>query len=600
MIYFNPIDKFYKSVTGAVEENTPVIFRVKGNFNSVLFVFENDKTKQKYNFICEKINDYFQCEVNLPIGLYWYNIIVDNSNFISFNAETYDGVLTDKAISFQYSVYSKGYVTPDWIKGGVIYQIFPDRFCSSGKTLANTDRYIHSNKEDSPIFEPNEHGKVLNNDFFGGDFEGIISKLDYLSELGVTVIYLNPIFEANSNHRYDTGDYMQIDPLLGDETDFKNLIIKAEEYGIKIVLDGVFNHTGDDSLYFNKYGNYDSVGAYQSVNSPYKNWFNFKCFPNEYESWWGIDILPSTNKTNNEFLDFITGKDGVLEYYTKMGIGGWRLDVVDELPARFVRAIRSAVKGINSDAIVIGEVWEDASNKISYGDRREYFLGKELDSVMNYPLKDAIISFVNGQGVSYLNYVVRSQIDRYPKHVLNSLMNILSTHDTARALNVFAFNGNLNKSKKELSTISISQDLLEKAKNKLKIASLLQFTIYGVPSLYYGDEAGMQGFIDPFNRKFFPWGKEDQDLINWYKTLGQLRKDYSAFIDGEFVQIYSTDKCYVFARKSDNSEVLVGVNLDDSEVLLNYNGKLYSVLEDVEYVNEYVIKPQSCCVLIKR
>lgn len=600
MIYFNPIDKFYKSVAGAVKEGVPVIFRVKGNFNSVLFVFENDKTKKVDTFQGQNMGDFFQCQVVLPVGLYWYHIRVDEDKFISFNDNNYTGILTDKPNNFQYSVYSDDYITPDWIKGGVIYQIFPDRFCSSGKNVSNSKRFIHENKEDTPFFEPNEDGKVLNNDFFGGDLEGIISKLDYLSQLGVTVIYLNPIFKANSNHRYDTGDYMQIDPLLGTEEDFKKLIKKAEEVGIKIILDGVFNHTGDDSLYFNKYGNYKSVGAYQSKDSQYKNWFNFKNFPNEYDSWWGIDILPSTNKTNSEFLQFITGENGVLEHYTKMGIGGWRLDVVDELPAHFVRAIRKAVKGVNSDAIVIGEVWEDASNKIAYSDRREYFLGKELDSVMNYPLKDAIISFVNGNGVSYLNYVIRSQIDHYPPQVLNCLMNIISTHDTSRALNVFAFNGNVNKLKKELSTICIEDDLLTIAKEKLKLASLLQFTLYGVPSIYYGDEAGMQGFIDPFNRKFFPWGKEDLDLTAWYEKLGAIRKEYSVFIDGEIQEIYSSNTCYIFERKNENCEVLVGVNLQGEDVILEFEGKLHNLITDMDCEGDYVLKPQSCCVLIKR
>ena len=380
---YNPLNSFYKSTIGAVCAEKEITFRVKGDFNSVVFVLKRDAEDSCCYFDLTKNKDFFETTLKFSSGLYFYCFKVNDNKYISLSKD-YVGVVTDEPIYFQLSVYEGNYNVPQWIYGGVIYQIFPDRFCVGNNTKKNTEgRVVHSDLNDTPIFLPNEQGQVLNNDFFCGDINGIISKLDYIKNLGVNVIYLNPIFKAYSNHRYDTGDYMQIDPMLGDINDFKQLIAKAREYGIKIVLDGVFNHTGDDSLYFNKYGNYDSIGAYQSKDSKYYDWYNFKSYPNEYESWWGIKTLPSVNENCKSYIDFITGKDGVIEYYTKLGIGGWRLDVVDELPDFFVEKIRSSAKTINKDAVIIGEVWEDASNKIAYGKRRKYFQGKELDSVMN-------------------------------------------------------------------------------------------------------------------------------------------------------------------------------------------------------------------------
>ncbi len=598
MFFYNPLDKFYKSVIGAISESEKVTFRVKGNFDSVLFVFKKDGEEVYNSFAMQKKDDFFEIDLSFSRGLYFYRFVT-NKGHIGLD-DKYLGVLNCDNF-FQLTVYSSNYIVPDWLQGGVIYQIFPDRFCRAeqNKTISK-DKFLHENWLDTPVYQPNEFGKVINNDFFGGDLKGITSKLNYLAKLGVTAIYLNPIFKAFSNHRYDTGNYMDIDPLLGTKNDFTDLILCANKVGIKIILDGVFNHTGDDSIYFNKYGNYNSIGAFQSKDSKYFNWFNFTSYPNEYESWWGITTLPSVNENCQDFIDYITGKDGVLEHYTKLGVYGWRLDVVDELPTHFVQKIRSAIKNINPNAIIIGEVWEDASNKISYGVRREYFQGYELDSVMNYPLKNAIINFIRTGNVDNLSLVIKEQLDHYPKSVINSLMNMLSTHDTIRLITAVAGEDLINNTKDVMNKTFIPKEFLPNAKFLVKVASLLQYTLYGVPSLYYGDEIGLQGYVDPLNRKCFPWGQEDVELLSWFEFLGNLRKNYDAFTNGELELICDKNERMIFARKGLKSEVLIAVNLSNTTSELIFDGSLYSLIDNKNHQNTYHLNPKTFNLFVKK
>ncbi|MBQ3116571.1 MAG: glycoside hydrolase family 13 protein [Clostridia bacterium] len=581
MCLYNPLDKYYKSITGAISETDKLTIRVKGNFDSIVFICKNDLSGFEEYYLMEKEGDTFKISLSLKAGLYFYCFGLDNGKFISKNQAFLGEIMSDKNY-FQLTVFSKDFFVPEWFSGGIMYQIFPDRFCRKNENVnLKKGDVLHENWLDTPVFLPNKKGKVLNNDFFGGDINGIISKLDYLVGLGVSVIYLNPIFEARSNHRYDTGDYMKIDSMLGSEDDFRNLILEADKRGIKIILDGVFNHTGDDSTYFNKYGRYKNVGAYQSKDSDYYNWFNFDNHPDLYQSWWGIDILPSTNKQKDSpYIDFITGTDGVLEHYTKMGIGGWRLDVVDELPSHFVKRIRSAVKGVNDNAIVIGEVWEDASNKISYGERREYFQGKELDSVMNYPLKNAIINFAKNGDVKGLVAVIKEQIDHYPSKVLHSLMNILSTHDTYRLITAVGGAIADGLSKVQMSNIQIPENKLSQAKFKQKVASLLQYTLIGVPCVYYGDEIAMQGYADPLNRRCYPWGEEDFEMLSWYQLLGSMRSSFNAIKFGDFEEIYATDGILIFKRVYREEEVLIAVNVSDAPIEIQFEGKLKDFISE--------------------
>ncbi len=513
----------------------------------------------------EWLEDYqfFNGEITLSEGLYWYSFRYTSAHGdfeVTRTGESL-GCVTGEGTCWQQTVYSADFDTPNWLKGGVIYQIFPDRFYNSGEPKMDIpqDRYICEDWWKQPEFrQPNDKLR-LGNDYYGGDLKGIEAKLPYLKELGVNCIYLNPIFEAHSNHRYNTADYLKIDPLLGDEKDLKRLVDNAEKYGISIILDGVFSHTGDDSVYFNKYNRYPDCGAYNSKSSPYYSWYKFSEYPNKYSAWWGIETLPETEENDLSFTNFITGENGVIKHWMDMGVKGFRLDVADELPDGILDKIRIAVKRDNKENYLLGEVWEDASNKISYGERRRFLRGKQLDSVMNYPFANAIIDFVkNGNGDLFVNTIM-SILENYPKPAINLLMNHIGTHDTARILTVLG-SDYIPATREEQAHTFLTDEQYEKAVKLLKLAAVLQYTLPGVPSLYYGDEAGMQGYGDPFCRGGYPWGKENTELLEFYKFLGNFRRKNKVFEDGEFIPVELGENIVCFTRKSYENEVLVAVN----------------------------------------
>ena len=505
---------------------------------------------------------------------------------------------------WQLTVYDKDFHTPEWLRGGIIYQIFPDRFASSGTKKQNvpSDRVLRTDRDGDPYWIPTAEGKVLNNDYFGGDLNGIEQKLGYLKSLGVTCIYLNPIFEAQSNHRYDTANYEKIDSMLGTEKDFKSLCESAKKLGIRIMLDGVFSHTGDDSRYFNRYFRYDSLGAYQSKESPYYGWYKFNKWPDDYESWWGIEILPEVNEDNSDFIEYITGKNGIARKWLKLGASGWRLDVADELPDEFLDEFRKAVKEEKADGLVLGEVWEDASNKSSYGKLRRYLLGKQLDSVMNYPFAGAVIDFIRDANAELFASRVMSIVENYPKEVLDVLMNHLSTHDTMRAITALAGENCAYRDRKWQSTHSLDEREYHYGMKLLMAASAMQFALPGVPTIYYGDEAGMQGYKDPFNRRCYPWGKENGELVEWYKKLGKIRNENSVFKDGRFEILSAVAGCVAFSRKNDDEAILVISNSNphpityyvksewcDAHDLLG-NGKVAANMVDIEEKSTVILK----------
>ena len=476
-----------------------------------------------------------------------------------------------------------------------MYQIFPDRFFSSGNVIVGEGKWLHKSWKEQPEYRMNAEGKVLNNDFFGGNLQGIIKKLDHLKNLRVTALYLNPVFQAYSNHRYDTGDYKQIDPMLGSEADFEKLTKECEARGIRVILDGVFNHTGEDSRYFNKYGHYDSLGAYQSKNSQYYAWYTFSRFPDKYDSWWGIESLPAVNESCPAYVDFITGEGGVLRYWMKYPLGGYRLDVADELPDSFIEKIRATVKSADPDALVIGEVWEDASNKIAYGQRRRYLQGNELDSVMNYPLKDAIIHFISTGKTDNFRQTVFMLLDNYPKCVLDSLMNILGTHDTVRILTAL---GGIHVAGKDAMSVTVmDEDTRASALKKLKAAAVLQFTLFGVPCIYYGDEVGMEGYADPFCRMPFPWDDIDDDLLFHYKRLAKIRSKMSVFREGRYRELYADSQCIVYERRSEKEVAVVCMNCGYNKFELKFDGTLYDLLKGGAFAGSYALKPESYTIL---
>ena len=326
-------------------------------------------------------------------------------------------------------------------QGKVFYQIFPDRFCEGieNKPMPFPDRLYQADKHAEPFWQPNETGGHLNEDYFGGDLEGIRIKLPYLREMGVDYLYLNPIFEAHSNHRYNTADYLNVDPLLGTNEEFEVLCREAAKYGIGIVLDGVFSHTGSDSRYFNREGRYGEGGAYRDPNSPYRSWYDFDPkYKGGYRSWWGFETLPEVNEETPSFVEFITGEGGVIDTWLRRGAAGFRLDVADELPDAFIEKIRTAVKRVSPEKFLLGEVWEDATTKFGFDHRRTYLLGKGLDSVMNYPFKNSVLDFVKGKPAQQAANEILSICEHYPAPAINTALNFLSTHDTERALTVIA------------------------------------------------------------------------------------------------------------------------------------------------------------------
>ncbi len=501
-------------------------------------------------------------------GIYWYRFEFEGNwhrNVITRVNKGF-GDITEKGNEWQLTVYDSDFTTPEQLSGGLIYQIFPDRFCNSGVPKDNipSDRYIVQDWHSQPAWRQNCGVNSLCNDYYGGDLQGIIDKLPYIASLGVTLIYLNPIFEAHSNHRYNTADYMKIDPTLGTLEDFRNLCSEAKKYGIGIILDGVFSHTGDDSKYYNKYRRYDNEGAYNSQYSEYSSWFKFDHWPDRCHCWWGVPSLPETVEDAPAFTEFICGNDGVLRYWLRQGASGWRLDVADELPDKFLDRIRTAIKNENPNALLIGEVWEDASTKISYGSRRRFIIGKQLDSVMNYPFCSAIVDFIRGgDGDKFVDSVMEI-IGNYPPCALNTLMNHIGTHDTARILSVLG-GAPLNLDRAGQSQVKLSPCQRERGLLLLRLAAVIQYTLPGIPSLYYGDEAGMEGLADPFNRMGYPWGREDSDLLHFYKKMGEIRKN-PAFAGGEFIPIFASNDAVAYMRRKGDYSVTVAVNRAESPV----------------------------------
>lgn len=449
-----------------------------------------------------------------------------------------EAVIGEWLPEWQLSVYQSHYSTAEFIKGGVVYQIFCDRFRASGKAPASKYGVMKSPSEDVTVRDAD--GVYRANDFYGGDFYGIIEKIEYLKNLGVTAIYLSPVFESSSNHRYDTGDYCKIDEMLGGEEGFLRLIEACNEADIAIILDGVFNHTGADSKYFNKFNRYDSLGAYQSRESEYFDWYTFYEFPDEYKCWWGCTVVPTVSREAKGYQEMIAGEGGVLETRLLQGVKGWRLDVVDELSESFVKKIRERIKKTNPDALVLGEVWEDASTKYSYGEEREYFYGDDLDGVMNYVFKDAINAYVTGGSAEEFVETVMTITENYPKESLDTCFTLIDSHDTVRAINAYSGADVSNMSKEEKKYYRLSESEYELGKARLKIASCLQYFLPGVPSLYYGDEAGIQGFEDPLNRRYYPWENPDEELLEHYTKLGALRKEYRKDFT-ERAEIYAED-----------------------------------------------------------
>ena len=461
---------------------------------------------------------------------------------------------------------SVNFNVPDWCKGAMIYHIFVDRFYRSNcdKLVEKPRKSIHKDLTEEPLIGPDQDG-IWTNDFYGGDLQGIIEKLDYIKSLGVSIIYLSPIVESQSNHRYDTADYTNIDPYAGNMDDLKLLCDKAHELGIRVILDGVFNHTGNDSIYFNEYNSYDSLGAYHNRDS-YYNKFYKKEFDN-FKYWWGFENLPECDCNSEEWQNFICGENGVIDQWFAAGIDGLRLDVADELSDYFIELIRKACNRNKEDAFVYGEVWEQPI----YKNRNYIMSGHSMHSIMNYQGMDALIRYYNYADINKLRDVINRIESEYPKETRDSLMNSLSTHDISRIITILGnpnlFNPNsqwawdLNNSTdyEFIKQFKLTEEEYRIAREKYLSYLLSMSFLPGNLTLFYGDEVGLQGLGNLQNRRYFPWDNMDHEILDEVKDIGKIRNSNSFLKYTDLRVLDITDKYFMY--ESFVSTVLVVVIL---------------------------------------
>lgn len=565
-ITYNSWSNNYKTPFGALKVDSQVVFTINCQLPAIhaVYLMIHKDFGQSFQIEMEAVkegNYQTTFELSEGSGLYFYYFKIDyplnnhvetlyygnNRYQLGGLGETYYEIEDIK--QYQLTSYLYDDPAPEWYRSGVAYQIFVDRFYNGNEkgivSHPKKNSFIYASPEDDPVYLKDEIGDIMRWEFFGGNLKGIIQKLPYLANLGITILYLNPIFEARSNHKYDTGDFLKIDPMFGDEAIFKELIEQARTLGIHIILDGVFNHTGADSRYFNRYGTYDDLGAYQSRESEYADWYTFDQFPEEYQSWWGIKDVPTLNKETPAVQNFIyAGKDSVIRTWSKLGLGGWRIDVADELSDSFLAGIRKALEETIAEPVLIGEVWEDASNKIAYEQRRHYLEGGMLHGAMNYPFREIIIGVLN-HTITTKEAALRSMHlkENYPPEAFKNNFNNIGTHDTARILT--AVQNNVPA---------------------LKQALALLFALPGIPCLYYGDEAGVEGGEDPANRKMFPWGRENKTIQSYAYEWIALRREEAALQEGDYYA-FSTRKVLGIVRYLSEEEYLVLlINVSDQEV----------------------------------
>ena len=570
MTIFNSRDTKYKSPFGAVSCGTPVSFTVTPgpDYCACSLVtygeFADVRAETPLSPCPKGFTGTFTAPDTPELVWYTFRFSRTDGGSVFLGRNGLGG--GDNRQPWQLTVYEER-PTPAWFGQGVTYQIFPDRFCRDAipdpKGLLG-QRTVHDNWDDVPRRGADPLTGRWNSDFFGGSLRGICEKLDYLQSLSVTTIYLNPIFYAASCHRYDTADYRMVDPMLGTEDDLRTLCDEARKRGIHVILDGVFNHTGDDSRYFNRHGFFDTPGAYQSKESLWYDWFCFQHWPDKYDAWWGIDTLPAVNENADAYREFIIrGDDSIIRHWLRCGADGWRLDVADELPDDFIEEIRAVMEQEKPDSFLLGEVWEDGSNKIAYSRRRRYLLGLETHGLMNYPLRTATLDYIRGGSAAAFRDTMEEQRENYPPAAFHSGLNILGTHDTPRILTLLGADA-IPDNKEARAAYHLSPENRRLAVRRLTLAAMLLYTFPGSPTLYYGDEAGMEGFEDPMNRRGYPWGREDQRLLALYRTLGRLRKERRSLQEGNITYLTADGGLLVYCRTLDGERTYTALNTGDT------------------------------------
>ena len=539
MLLHDSHNEFYRTPSGPAPAGSNVLIRLHCD-EATSVVLRTWMTEELCYTMLPTAEHVWEVAIPLPTtpGLFWYYFLIyrKDGRTIRYGNQPDKlggvGVAYDhgEPESFQITLYDPAYKTPEAFHGANIYQIFPDRFRHAPTKAVDDrkDRYVHKNWDEELLGVGDlRGGKYQELDFYGGTLTGIQEKLPYLKDMGIDIIYLNPIFRARSNHRYDTGDYTQVDPLCGTNTEFTELCEAAKKVGIRVMLDGVFSHTGEDSVYFNHFGHYPTLGAYQGQSSPYYDWYTFNHYPEDYKAWWGILSLPELRKDNPEYQKFMfQPHEGVVPRWIEAGSCGWRLDVADELPVDFLRKLRAAAKAADPEAVVLGEVWEDASNKVAYGETRCYCTGDTLDSVMNYPVREAILNFVMGKtSASTFVRLIHHQEEVYPAQFRYALMNFVGSHDRCRALNILAGRECQELSKADQQHVHLNVEEYELAVRRYKLCIDLLCALPGCATVYYGDEVGLTGCHDPWNRRAFPWGREDKSLQKYVANKLRHRQE---------------------------------------------------------------------------
>ena len=479
----------------------------------------------------------------------WYGDSTDTDNGPG-QTETSQSSLVD----YRINIYLKSFTTPSWMDNAVVYQIFPDRFYDgdkandalekTGTQYAYITTYFHKNWSDTPF-----DGPPYSSDFFGGDLQGVIDKLPYLQHLGITVIYLNPIFLAPSDHKYDTSNFKEIDPEFGTLQTFQTLVANAKADGIHLILDGVFEDTGSDSVYFDKYGQYPG-GACDSTSSPYYSWYTWtgnptdpnRCANDQYDSWSGIDTIPLLRDIPAVENYFFKQPDSVAQYWLSQGIGGWRLDSADTLPMSYWRAFRTAIKGAYPNSVIIGE-------KNNWVDALPWLLGDQWDGVMNYQFRNAVLDFFAGgrdssdnSNATNAGQFLNTQMGllaEYPRPAIMSSMNLVDSHDTARIFNSLLYD-----------------------EQAVKLVAFYQMTWLGAPTILYGDETEIAGSDGNTTRATFPWGDQDKGLENYYAAIIAMRHTHPALYKGSVTPLgsFNSQRTVVFLRHQGKQWVIVALN----------------------------------------
>ncbi len=519
-------------------------------------------------------------------GTYFYYFVLEQGEerlFYGNQPAAYggEGVLSRQTpIPYQITVYQSDLSVPEWFGNTILYQIFPDRFLRAPDSPSprRENAFFYGSWQDRPVYLKEDNGDILRWEFYGGDLRGIAVKLDYLRKLGVGTLYLNPIFEAASNHRYDTGDYRKVDSILGGEEALDDLLDKARQEGMHILLDGVFSHTGRDSRYFDAFGRYGGQGAYHNPSSPYRGWYRFGETDEEYDCWWGVKALPNVNEMEPSFLNYLLlDEDSVVRYWYRKGISGWRLDVADELPDEFLQLLRQvSEETCQEEPVLLGEVWEDGTNKISYGQRRMYYTAAELHTNTNYPFRSLLVDFLaKKRPAAEVQAAFLSLQENYPRHNFYALVNMTGSHDVERLMTAM---------------LRVAENDYEQARLLVRCYAAVLFTFPGVPLIYYGDETCLEGGSDPDNRRPYPWGQEDRAMIEWFSSLGKLRMENRVLRQGEWrfcpssqPQVLAYERYLSQAPKSEWESILVLVSPEKdclSEVCLDglEAGRVYRTL----------------------